>query len=328
MKIGYRTIKTAIGTPLAISVAQLLGVTNFVSAGILTILCIQPSRKQSFLSAWNRFSACIIATIYSFIFFETIGYNPLVVGLMLAVFIPTTVYLNITQGIATSSVIILNLYSTSYMSVSFLVDQFLLIIIGVGIGLLLNLYMPSLDKKLTEKQMLLEENFQVVLFEIAQYIRNKNIDWDGKEITKIQELLEEAHDLVERDQENHLLRNRHPFRDYFNMRERQFELLQRMLPLVTKLPKQYSISEKIANFFEGLSNAVHPGNTAILYLEELEELRKTFDDEDLPTSREEFETRANLFRLLHEIEQYLLLKKKFKTSDVSSKRSKIKKRLE
>ncbi len=80
MKIGYRTIKTAIGTPLAISVAQLLGVTNFVSAGILTILCIQPSRKQSFLSAWNRFSACIIATIYSFIFFETIGYNPLVVG--------------------------------------------------------------------------------------------------------------------------------------------------------------------------------------------------------------------------------------------------------
>ncbi len=247
---------------------------------------------------------------------------------MLAVFIPTTVYLNITQGIATSSVIILNLYSASYMSVSFLVDQFLLIIIGVGIGLLLNLYMPSLDKKLTEKQMLLEENFQVVLFEIAQYIRNKNIDWDGKEITKIQELLEEAHDLVERDQENHLLRNRHPFRDYFNMRERQFELLQRMLPLVTKLPKQYSISEKIANFFEGLSNAVHPGNTAILYLEELEELRKTFDDEDLPTSREEFETRANLFRLLHEIEQYLLLKKKFKTSDVSSKRSKIKKRLE
>ncbi|MCJ0930924.1 aromatic acid exporter family protein [Virgibacillus halodenitrificans] len=328
MKIGYRTIKTAIGTPLAISVAQLLGVTNFVSAGILTILCIQPSRKQSFLSAWNRFLACIIATIYSFIFFETIGYNPLVVGLMLAVFIPTTVYLNITQGIATSSVIILNLYSASYMSVSFLVDQFLLIIIGVGIGLLLNLYMPSLDKKLTEKQMLLEENFQVVLFEIAQYIRNKNIDWDGKEITKIQELLEEAHDLVERDQENHLLRNRHPFRDYFNMRERQFELLQRMLPLVTKLPKQYSISEKIANFFEGLSNAVHPGNTAILYLEELEELRKTFDDEDLPTSREEFETRANLFRLLHEIEQYLLLKKKFKTSDVSSKRSKIKKRLE
>ncbi|GAA0416490.1 MAG: aromatic acid exporter family protein [Bacillota bacterium] len=320
MKIGYRTIKTAIGTPIAIWIAQLLGVTNFVSAGILTILCIQPSRKQSFLSAWNRFLACIIASILSILFFHYIGYHPAVVGLLLAIFIPITVYLNITQGIATSSVIILNLYGAHYLDYDFLVDQFLLIIIGIGTGLLLNLYMPSLDKKLKEKQRELEENFQSVLYEIALYVRNRNIVWDGNEITRIEQLLVEAADLVERDKENHILRNKHPYRDYFRMRSRQFELLQRMLPLVTKLPKKDSITEKIASFFEGLSKAVHPGNTAIIYLEELEQLRKDFDREDLPCSREEFETRANLFRLLHDIEDYLLLKKRFKESDVRPKR--------
>src|SRR5690625_7510835 len=90
VKIGYRTIKTAIGAPIAISIAQLLGLTNFVSAGILTILCIQPSRTKSVLSAWHRFAACILASIFSFVFLEAIGYNPLVVGLMLALFIPVT----------------------------------------------------------------------------------------------------------------------------------------------------------------------------------------------------------------------------------------------
>ncbi|HLS10036.1 MAG TPA: aromatic acid exporter family protein, partial [Lentibacillus sp.] len=98
----------------------------------------------------------------------------------------------------------------------------------------------------------------------------------------------------------------------------------KMLPLVSRLPNRDAISFKIAGFFEKLGDAVHPGNTATLYLEELEELRRTFDREELPKTREAFETRANLFRLLHEIEDYLLLKKKFKKSDVPEKTRKKK----
>lgn len=322
MKIGYRTIKTAIGAPVAISIAQLIGVTNFASAGIITILCIQPSRKKSFLSAGDRFLACIIASLYSFIFFETLGYNPIVVGLMLAVFIPTTVFLNISQGIATSSVIIFNLYSASYLNFTFLFDQFLLVVVGIGTGLLLNIYMPSLDKQLNGKRKKLEGNFQIILLEIALYLRDENMAWAGKEITECEELLEETNELVERDRENHLLREKHPYEEYFNMRREQFELLKQMLPLVTKLPKQYSISEKVAQFFEDLSQSVHPGNTALIHLDALEQLREEFDQEELPASQDEFETRANLFRLLHDIEDYLLLKNSFKKSDVKKKRDK------
>lgn len=287
MKIGYRTIKTAIGTPVAISIAQLLGVSNFVSAGILTILCIQPSRKKSFLSAWSRFLACVLAVLFSFVFFESLGYHPVVIGLMLAVFIPVTVFLNITPGIATSSVIILNLYSAADISPRFIVDQFFIIIIGIGTGLLLNLYMPSLDKNLKEKQKKLEENFRVILYEIAVYIRNKEEKWDGKEITDTENILEEATDLVERDRENHLFRNKHPYKDYFHMRTRQFELLQRMLQLVTKLPNTDKTSENIARFFEALSEAVTPQNRAEVFLEELNGLREEFDSDELPATREE-----------------------------------------
>ncbi|MFB4166408.1 aromatic acid exporter family protein [Virgibacillus sp. JSM 102003] len=324
MKIGSRTIKTAIGTPIAISIAQLLGLTNFVSAGILTILCIQPSRKRSVLSAWHRFLACVTASVFGIIFFELMGYNPIVVGVMLACFIPVTVLLKVTPGIATSSVIILNLYSSEGISLSFLTDQFLLIIVGIGTGLLVNLYMPSLEKNLNQKQEELENNFQAILFEIALYIRDRNDKWDGEELTACENLLQEAETLVSLDKENHLLRSKHPYHDYFTMRRKQFDLLQKMLPLVSRLPNTDSISIQIADFFEKLSNAVHPGNTAIIYLDELERLRETFHAEDLPETREEFETRANLFRLLHEIEDYLILKKKFKASDVSEK-NKIKK---
>lgn len=315
MKIGYRTIKTAVGTPIAISIAQFLGLENHVTAGILTMLCIQPSRKQSVVSAWDRFLASIIASLFSFFFFEIFGYNTIVLGVMLAFFIPTTVMLNVTQGITTSSVIIINLYSAQHIDYPFLFNQFMLIFVGIGVGLLVNLYMPSLDRSLKLKQKELEHYFQVILFEIALYIRNKNMDWDGKELVSAKELLEETLDLAELDRENHLLRSEHTYYEYFVMRRKQFLLLEKMLPLVTKLPNQDGVSEQIADFFEKLSEAVHPGNTAIIYLDELERLREQFLNEELPETEEEFTTRANLFRLLHDIEDYLLIKKRFKKSD-------------
>lgn len=318
MKIGYRTLKTAVGAPVAIYMAQLLGLTNFVTAGILTILCIQPSRKKSLLSATHRFSACILATIFSFIFFETIGYNPLAVGIMLALFIPVTVLLKITTGIGTSSVIILTLYSEEYMSYTFLLDQFLVITVGIGVALLLNLYMPSMEKQLKEKREKLEDYFQVILHEIALHIKNKNQNWDGKELRLAEEVLDEASEIVDLDRENHLFRNKHPFSDYFIMRKKQLERLEKMLPLVSVLTEKDAISDEIASFFESLSAAVHPGNTASLFLEQLKEIRREFDKKELPKTQEAFETKANLYRLLHEIKDYLLIKNTFKKSDVKN----------
>jgi len=317
VKIGYRTIKTAIATPIAIGIAQFVGVSNVVSAGILTILCIQPSRKQSVESALHRFLACILAIIFSVIFFEIFGYNPIVLGVLLAVFIPTTVLLKIEKGILTSTVITLNFYAFGTIKIDYITDQFFLTIVGIGTGLVVNLYMPSLDKNLREIRSELEKDFQSILKEISLYIREDNLDWDGKEITNVVKTLEKAEQLVERDRENHLLRDNHSFEKYFSMREEQFELLQQMLPLVTRLPKKDKLSDKIAVFFEDLSNAVHPGNTAIIFLDELRKIRTLFNEQKLPETQEEFETRASLYQLLFLIEEYLKLKNKFKKTDVN-----------
>src|SRR5699024_11659584 len=88
----------------------------------------------------------------------------------------------------TSTVITLNLYALGTIKLVFIYDQFLLIIIGIGVGLLVNLYMPSLDEQLKALQIDLEENFQSILKEIALYIREENMDWDGKEIADVNEI--------------------------------------------------------------------------------------------------------------------------------------------
>ncbi|MBM7569744.1 aromatic acid exporter family protein [Aquibacillus albus] len=310
MKIGYRTIKTAIGTPVAIWIAQLIQLDNFVSAGIITLLCIQPTRKRSFLSSWHRFGACLLAILFSVIIFESIGFHPIAIGILLILFIPSTVKLRLSPGIVTSSVILLHLYSAGNITLSLVINEVILISIGIGIALLLNLYMPSLDKNLIEMQKKVERNFSIILKEISIYLKEGRQTWTGKEIIETDQLLNKAERVVLRDQENHVLRDRHSFYDYFMMRKKQFEIVRRMLPLVSQMDELYEQSFRMADFFDELADSVNPGNTAIIHLQTIRELKQQFSNDELPKTRKEFETRANLFRLLHEIEQYLLIKKK------------------
>ncbi|GAA0458250.1 aromatic acid exporter family protein [Alkalibacillus silvisoli] len=315
-KVGSRTIKTAIGAPVSIIVALALDLDNAISAGILTILCIQVTRQRSLETAWYRFYACLIGIAVAGILFELIGYNPLVIGLVLLVFIPITVQLGITEGIITSTVIILHLYGEGAMSGAIVVNEIVLLSVGLGVALILNMYMPSLDTELKKIRDELEENFSKILGEIANYLKTGDYYWSGHEITETARLIEEANELASRDVENHLLRRHHPFYHYFHMREKQFDILERMLPLISRIDATDDEYNYIGELFEDLADHVHPGNTAVKYLEKLNHIRKKFNKESLPNDREMFEKRANLYLLLNEIEQYLILKRSYKKSDI------------
>lgn len=68
--IGYRTLKTAFGAAIAIAIAQYFELASYASAGILTILCVQPTKKKSLHAAYTRFVASIIGMLYAFLSFE------------------------------------------------------------------------------------------------------------------------------------------------------------------------------------------------------------------------------------------------------------------
>ncbi|MFC0188343.1 aromatic acid exporter family protein [Fictibacillus aquaticus] len=314
--IGYRTLKTAAGAAAAIWIAQMLGLEFYSSAGILTILCIKVTKKRSLISSWERILACVTGIVFAAAIFPFFGYNPLSLALLLVLFIPSAVSLNAKEGIITSSVIILHLYSVQKLSWSIVWNELALIAIGVGTALLANLYMPSMERELKKLQEQVEEKFKAIFHEFYLYLQHDSHRWDGKEITECAALITKAKSLAFRDVENHFARHENEYYHYFKMREKQFEIIEQMLPIISSIDKSYIQGEKLGRFCENLSERVHPGNTAVLFLDKLEQLRLEFREMPLPKTRDEFETRSKLFYLLNEVEQYLEIKKKFKKSDV------------
>ncbi|MBZ5750466.1 aromatic acid exporter family protein [Metabacillus rhizolycopersici] len=315
-KIGYRTVKTALGTTIAVMLAQFLQLDNYVSAGIITVLCIKVTKKKSLKSSWERLLACTLAIVFSFVFFEGLTYHPIIIGLMLIVFIPTTVLVKATEGIVTSVVIIFHLYTADKITLQLIGNEFLLIFIGIGVALIMNLYMPSVDGKLKHFQQQIEENFAAIFREIELYLIVEDRLWDGSEFIKTAELINDAKTTAFRDVENHFLRLENTYYHYFEMREQQFEIIERVVPLITSIHISVEQSKIIADFVQDLRVHINPGNTAHKFLAQLAEMKQTFENMELPQTREEFEVRAALYQFVREMERYLIIKSQFKGMSV------------
>jgi uncharacterized membrane protein YgaE (UPF0421/DUF939 family) len=313
-RIGYRTVKTAVGAALAILIAQSLGLENYASAGILTILCIKATKKKSLRASWDRILACLIGIAYSFVFFELFGYHAIVIGFMLLFFIPTVVLVKANDGVASSSVIILHFYAAGGVTLSFIVNELLIILIGIGVALIANLYMPSVDNKIKEYQQKIEDNFKIIFLEIVHYLRFGDHNWDGKEISETFQLIHDAKVITNKEMENQIIHNKEVnlYYTYFEIREKQFEIIERVLPNISSIPHTVPQGKIIADFVEELSEHINAGNTVHIYLEKLNNMYSTFKNMDLPETREDFEIRAALFHFINEMEQYLLVKQSFK----------------
>lgn len=148
--IGLRTIKTAIGAALAVFIAQLLNLNYGINAGIVVILSLQNTRKKSFQLAAIRISATFFALIIGAIVFSVFGFSALAFGIYLLLFIPFAARFRLNDGIVPASVLVSHLLGAKDVSFASLSNEMAQMIIGAGIALVLNIYMPGLEKSIRE----------------------------------------------------------------------------------------------------------------------------------------------------------------------------------
>jgi uncharacterized membrane protein YgaE (UPF0421/DUF939 family) len=310
--IGYRTLKTAVGVAIAISLAQLLNLDYYVSAGILTILCIQPTKKKSIRAAFSRLVASLVAIAFAFAFFEGIAYHPAVLGLMILFFIPVLVSLGFSDGFVSSSVILLHIYNSENLTGPLLANELLLMAVGFGTALVVNMYMPSIERRLDSYRNDIERLYSSIFSEIVVYLRQGDSNWSGKELVEAEAILKKAKALAYQDVENHVTRLENKYYRYFDMREQQFEIIERILPKITAVPVMVGHSDLVADFLEDLGEHVHSGNTAYHYIEKLDAVKSDFAAMPLPKDHEMFIAMASLYQVIQDMESYLEIKQTYK----------------
>ena len=309
-KIGFRTVKTAVGMTLGVIICKLLGLDNYASSAILVVLCIKHTKMHSVQAILSRLVSCLLILFLGSAIFSLLGQHAFVLGLIVLLFIPLTVVLNVQEGVITSCVILLHVFNAKAINGHLILNEIMLLIVGLGIAFLMNLMMPSLDKKLNHFKQDIEnqitEIFNIFSQACSMHNDHLNIKFDSLLLN-----IKKAKSLAFRDVKNHFVRNENSFYHYFDMREEQVELLKRMTSLLERINTDDPILEKISQLMYEIGSNVNSNDYTALRLHTLYEIRLSLDDLPLPTTHKTLNSRAHIIQILNELEEYLNIKSQF-----------------
>ncbi|MGT2771250.1 aromatic acid exporter family protein [Streptococcus marimammalium] len=311
MSLLQRTIKLVFATIIAIFLANQLGLSNPTSTGIIAILSILDTRRSSFKIARQRLFSTILALFIGTIVFLFLNFSLFSLAIYLLIYIPLAYTFQLESGIAPSTVLVTHLLIAKNVSFPFFLNEFSLFLIGTGVALVFNLYMPSKQKEiegyLTEVESLLKE----ILLKFDCFLRTGDGRNDAELINQLDILLKKALSVVYLDRRNQLFKQTNYQVHYFEMRQAQLKILKEMAKRINHFQYKSPESYLLAQLFVEVSSQLSEKNSGKSLLKDINAFLESFRKRELPKTRHEFETRAILFQLLYDVERIIQLKVDF-----------------
>lgn len=312
MTIGLRTIKTAIAAPVALLIASGLNLESAASAAIITILTITNTKRSTAKTAFDRLFSLTLATIIAAACFFLLGFHPIVFGLYLLLFIPVSMRLDLAGGIAVSSVLITHYLVAQEMPWTLVINEYLLMIIGVGCALAANLYMPNTEKKIQEDQAVVEVTLKKMLNKMSDYLNQPDKEEQlRQECLSLREFVRSAQIRAQEFEENRFFSGNSYYFEYFAMRRLQLKVLSDMLQLLNRLNAEAEDVLELRELFEFTAQTLAEDNDGTAILTKIEEIDRRYQKKQLPESRQAFEERAMLFQLFQLFQDFIEIKAGF-----------------
>ncbi|HRM23305.1 MAG: aromatic acid exporter family protein [Enterococcus aquimarinus] len=323
MKFGMRTMKTVLACFLSMVIAQQVGLLYAPAAGIIAILSVGNTKKKSLDTGIARLVSLGIATVLAFFAFQLLGYGALGFSLYLIFFIPITVKYDLTDGIVVTSVLVTHYMLEQSFTLSLILNEFLLMGLGVGFALMLNLYMPNLESKINEEQEKIEEGFREIFLSMAASLNQKEASGLLSFCDNLLERINQGRKHAQHYDENQLLSNNWYYEEYFAMRRSQVKLIKEMIFLIGQIQVEEVLVEDLRILLTNTGMTLSEKNDGQSILKQIDLVSESYRLKPLPRDRQEFENRARLFQYLQTFKNFIELKAAFYSEQKDESRKSV-----
>lgn len=310
-KIKY-IANVVIASVLAIAIAEILSLQFPISAGIVAILSVLGTKRETVKTALHRLMAFCVAICIASICFCLADYTTGAFLLYLILFIPICVSMKWNSAMALDSVLISHFIVFGNMQLESLGNEFALFGIGAGFGILVNM---SLHRDLNYVSQLKQETDQLIsqaLKRMASRINGTKLEcYDGSCFERMRMCVAEAMVVANENILNQLLKSDSKDVDYIRMRTLQIDVLFEMYRMVIRMNSVPSTASRLSEYFELVSEQFSEANTVSGLLVRHKEITQEMESLPLPKTRKEFEDRAKLYSILVNMEEFLKLKKNY-----------------
>ena len=281
-----KAFKIALAAVLSILTANLLGLDYAITAGIITVLSIQNTKRETLQTARDRGLAFLCAFLCL-----SAGWG---------------------QAIAMDSVLISHFLTEQRFDSAMVVNELLVFAVGTLYGILINLHLRKKEVEFDRLSKLVDDEIKGIIHRMAENIRQEDkTNYHSDCFVRLEDKIHLAKECALRNWNNTLWSQSAYELDYIRMRENQSRVLKNIYDSIVRITMLPAQTMQVAAFFEEIEAQYHRDNNVEELLRLLEKMLSDMKRETLPQSREEFEARALLFYTLMQLEEFLTLKNKF-----------------
>lgn len=313
-KILLLSVKIGLGSSMAIYIAQLMHLDHAISAGTVTLLTLMTTKWQTVRLSISRLATFLVTITLTCIIFPHVSDTWTAYGILLTLVVLIAETLGLRATISVNSVVIAHMIAERDLSAVAIRNEFLLVLIGVAMAMILNLFHANIThkKQIVADMRDTEYKLQSILKGLGTYLSGKEMQgnvWD--DICALEKQIQDRVRSAQEYQDNTFHSHPQYYISYFEMRSEQCYILHNLhdeMVKILSIPKQAKV---ISEYIFYLADYVIEINAPDRQIARLNGIFESMRDEELPKTREEFEDRALLYHILMDIQDFLLCKAAF-----------------
>lgn len=302
-------LKTALGAVAAMALAQAMGLQYAATAGVIAVLSIMGTRRETLRIAAGRLAAFLSAMVIARVCFLLLGYTLAGYGAYLLLFTCLCGWMGWTYAVSMVAVLVSHVLAEGSMTWAIVGNETALFLIGAACGVVVNLHLRPDAQGMMRRMQGVDDGLRHALRALAR--GQEGLAEASDCLQALEQELTQARRQAEQNAANTFApAPLYPLR-YVRMRADQRRVLQQMAAAMGRigtLPPQYA---QVCALLGQVEAEFSMENDVAALLAQQERLVGDMRTQPLPAAREEFESRALLYYVLLRLEDFLQLKRRF-----------------
>lgn len=313
MDILVKTLKIALGSTLAVMLAELLGLKYASSAGIITLLTIQDTRLQTYQLTGKRLLSFVITILISVIISPFIESHTIGFGCFIFILVGLSLYKGWDSSISVNAVFGTHFFvMKESVTAAFVLNEAAILLIGTGIALVINHMMPNKEKELKNDLNYVENEMRGIMLELAEHIsKHRELQLTQHRVSILMDKLDHFTVKAMKHKDNTLKDHAVFYMEYFVLRKNQCIIYLHLCRSFLTMDRLHYGYSEVTEFLDDFADSFSVKHDVDMWMNRLQDVITRFNAREMPSCREEFQARAMLFYMLKEMEEFLKLKMSF-----------------
>lgn len=306
-------IKISLGIILSILFADLIGMDFAPSTGVVALLSIQATRRETLHTAVRRVISFVYTVGLCYLVHEQIGMDTEAFALAVLLIVLCSVFLGWADTLSVNIVIAVHLFMMQKpFTQALILNETERLLIGMGIAFLVNWYTPNREKRYQKHFQQVDEDFSALLTDFSDFLLGRgSMEMCDTHLVQFRSLIESALRDANTFYNNTLHSHARYYLEYMTMREQECDVLENIAKELHPLHTIPASGAFLSDFILGMAHSVSAEQPVSIWEAYRQTTYAKMNDIPLPTTRKEFQEQAALFSMLSGLNEIIDIKRDF-----------------